>query len=354
MTTRILAALAALLASGCSAGRYYDQAQHYDRILLDCPGITPHAMAVDTFLVIGHRGAAAHEVENTIPSMEVAVVRDSANAVEIDLVMTADGQVVLWHDWDPSSPISLVREQGLEPSVKYRPVFPSPQSGYRRPASELTLAELRTHFGYALKDTQGTPVRVEAWIPTFEEFVRWAARQPRLRYVFLDIKAPDADTALAGRMIAAIESTLRGIDHRFRAVYLTPYEPVYDVIARIVPGSELSFDVDLPAGAVPDPCAINSAGVAARHGKGFASTVHPFTTTLLPWTTLKRLITCDVELRDRTDPDGGSSPIEKVIAATINDAEKMECLIGIGVDGLITDEPKTLRAIARRIGKRVD
>jgi glycerophosphoryl diester phosphodiesterase len=354
MRIRPLAALAVALFSGCAAGRYYDQAQQYDKILLDCPGITAHAMVVDTFLVIGHRGAAARAVENTIPSMEVAVDQDSANGVEIDLVMTKDGEVILWHDWDPNSPISLVREQGLEPNVKYRPVYPLPQTGMRRPANELTLAEFRTHYGYAVKDTLKAPVRVDARIPTFEEFVRWAATRPRLRYVFLDFKAPAGDTATAGRMIDAMESTLRRIAHPFRAIYMTPADEVYDVIARHMPGSNLSFDVDLSGGAVPDPCAINSASVAARRGRGFASTVHPFTTTLLPWTTLKRLLTCDVEMRDRTNPDGSRSPIEKVVAATINEAEKMECLIGIGVDGLITDDPKVLRAVARRMGKRID
>jgi glycerophosphoryl diester phosphodiesterase len=340
--------------AGCSASRYYDQAQQYDKVLLDCPGMTAHAMVVDTFLVIGHRGAAAKAVENTIASMEVAVDRDSANAVEIDLSMTADGQVILWHDWDPNSPISLVREQGLEPNVRYRPVYALPGTGFRKPVDQISLADFRRHYGYALKDTLRAPTRVDAPIPTFEEFVRWAAQRPRLQYVFLDIKAPGEDTAVASRMISAMDAVLRRIPHSFRAVYMTPHQPVYDVIARLVQTANLSFDVDLPGGAVPDPCVINSASVAVRSRKGFASTVHPFTTTLLPWTTLKRLITCDVEMRDRNDPSGAPSPVEKVIAATINEPEKMECLIGIGVDGLITDDPQALRAVARRLAKRVD
>jgi glycerophosphoryl diester phosphodiesterase len=247
-----------------------------------------------------------------------------------------------------------VREQGLEPSVMYRPLYPSPQSGMRRPANELSLAEFRKHYGYAIKDTLRAPTRVDAVIPTFDEFVRWAASRPRLRYVFLDIKAPGDDTVLARRMIAAMDSILRRTRPPFRAIYMTPVESVYDVIARTIASPNLSFDVDLPGGAVPEPCAINSASTALRRGKGFASTVHPFTTTLLPWTTLKRLVTCDVEMRDRVDAGGSPSPIEKVIAATINDPDKMECLIGIGVDGLITDNPQALRAVARRLGKRTD
>lgn len=339
--------------SACSLFRPPDRELDRANILPECPGMTEHALRVDTFLVIGHRGAAAKAVENTIPSMQVALEEDSANALEIDLVMTADGQIALWHDWNPDSPISLVRERGLEPSVKYRPVFPIDQPDMRKPVHELTLAQLRQHYGYAEKESSAGAARVNVTIPTLGEFVRWAAPRRKLLYVFLDIKAPDDDTVRADRMIAAVDSILRAIPHSFRSVYLTPYENVYDVIARRIPTANLSFDVDLPGGVVAQPCEVNSATVAARRGKGFASTVHPFTTTVLPWTTLKNLLECDVSMRD-AGVEGGRSVIQKVIAATINEPEKMECLIGIGVDGLITDDPKTLRAVVRRLGKRVD
>ena len=168
------------------------------------------------------------------------------------------------------------------------------------------------------------------------------------------MKVPPEDSALAGTMTRRMDSIL--VVHRpaFRAVYLTPYESIYAIIERSISATNLSFDVDLPGGAVPEPCTISSARFAQSRGKGFASTVHPFTTTVLPWTTLKRLIECDVRLRDASRERGEAPLIEKVIAATINDEDKMECLIGLGVDGLITDDPARLRRVALRLGKRVE
>lgn len=48
-------------------------------------------------LVIGHRGAAAHAPENTLPSFELAL-RQGADALELDVHLSADGQVVVIHD----------------------------------------------------------------------------------------------------------------------------------------------------------------------------------------------------------------------------------------------------------------
>ncbi len=49
------------------------------------------------FLKIGHRGARAYEVENTLKSFQKAVEL-GANAVELDVRQTADGASVVIHD----------------------------------------------------------------------------------------------------------------------------------------------------------------------------------------------------------------------------------------------------------------
>lgn len=50
-------------------------------------------------VIIGHRGAAGRAPENTIPSIEEAL-RLEADAIEVDLRQTADGEIVAIHDED--------------------------------------------------------------------------------------------------------------------------------------------------------------------------------------------------------------------------------------------------------------
>ena len=49
-------------------------------------------------VVYAHRGASGYEIENTIPSFELAV-KMKADAVEFDVQLTSDGQVVVFHDF---------------------------------------------------------------------------------------------------------------------------------------------------------------------------------------------------------------------------------------------------------------
>jgi glycerophosphoryl diester phosphodiesterase len=49
------------------------------------------------FLCIGHRGAAGHEPENTLRSIRRALEL-GANGIEIDLRLSCDGELVVFHD----------------------------------------------------------------------------------------------------------------------------------------------------------------------------------------------------------------------------------------------------------------
>lgn len=48
-------------------------------------------------LVVGHRGAAAYEPENTLPAFERSIA-DGAVATELDVFLSKDGAVVVMHD----------------------------------------------------------------------------------------------------------------------------------------------------------------------------------------------------------------------------------------------------------------
>ncbi len=317
---------------------------------LNCPGVTEHAAHVDTFLVIGHRGAAAKEPENTIPSFQRAL-DEGANAFEMDLCMTSDGEIVIWHDWDPNDAIALVREQGAEGGVLVRPRFPPLGSSVRKYMDEITYDQFRFNYWYATKNLFDKQ-RVDAEIPTLKKFMEWAHDKDGLYYVLLDIKIPESKSHLTEQMVSKVDSIIASYNPKFQWVYLTPRRSVWDIIARMIDGTGLAFDVDLGAGFIDDdPCKISSSSYAELRGGGFATTMHPFEWTESPWTTLKRLLMCDLNRRDNPQP--GEVPIEKVVAATINDREKIECLVDMGIDGLMTDDPALLRSVAEGKGRRV-
>ena len=56
-----------------------------------------HQREKDDFAVIAHRGASAYYPENTIPSFEAAMAM-GADMVELDVQLTADKEVVVFHD----------------------------------------------------------------------------------------------------------------------------------------------------------------------------------------------------------------------------------------------------------------
>lgn len=61
----------------------------------NCPPIKSFKVGLSPVLIVGHRGAAAHIVENTIPACEAALTRYYANALEVDICMTKDKHIVL-------------------------------------------------------------------------------------------------------------------------------------------------------------------------------------------------------------------------------------------------------------------
>jgi hypothetical protein len=84
-------------------------------------------------------------------------------------------------------------------------------------------------------------------------------------------------------------------------------------------------------------------------GGGFATTVSPTGWEQEAWDALKTLLTCDLEARDAaaTTASDGSRLVDKVLAATIDEDDKMQCLIDLGVDGLLTNDPARLSALAQ-------
>ncbi|HET6511390.1 MAG TPA: glycerophosphodiester phosphodiesterase [Candidatus Kapabacteria bacterium] len=299
------------------------------------------------FLVIGHRGSPVYEVENTIASFEKAVEFDGVNALEMDLSMLGDGEIVLWHDWDPTDHIAMARNQGFEPDVKFAPRLPKLKK-YHRPLHELTYPEFIANFGYKEKARNGKPVG--AIIPTLEETLKWLKTKPQVRYVCWDIKTPERDGWIIPRMMTKLYSLLSEYEPHYKSVFLTPYIPIMEAMEAHCSHPNYMLDVEPPAGIILDPCKFTSSKMAIKYHNAFCDTIHPKAMTIGPWTTFKRVINCDVQTKKKFNATNPRVPIDKIVGATINAREEMEALIGIGIDGLMSDDPKLLRQVADDLG----
>jgi glycerophosphoryl diester phosphodiesterase len=167
----------------------------------------------DTRLVIAHRGASAEAPENTLPAFEAAVMR-GADAVELDVRLTADGAPVVIHD------ATLDRT--------------TDRAG---PVAALTLAELRGvdagwHFTPDLGRTHPHRGR-EARIPTLGE-VLWAF--PRLS-VLVEIKEPAAQDAVRRVLLQEDAAERCVVASEYREALVAFEEPPF---ARGASGPEIA------------------------------------------------------------------------------------------------------------------
>lgn len=81
-----------------------------------------------SFLKIGHRGTRGLMPENTIPAMNIGL-SEGANVVEMDLHITKDGKVVVYHD-ESFNPDYTLMPDGSEIPVKERKKYTFYQMNY--------------------------------------------------------------------------------------------------------------------------------------------------------------------------------------------------------------------------------
>ena len=126
----------------------------------------------DRKLVIGHRGASSEAPENTLPSFQLAVEL-GADALELDVRLSADGQVVVLHD------PTLERTTGASGAV-----------------AAMTVSQLRnTDAGYHFTPDGGRtfPYRDRGvYVPTLAEVLEMIPDIPLL----VEVKTPAATQAL--------------------------------------------------------------------------------------------------------------------------------------------------------------
>jgi glycerophosphoryl diester phosphodiesterase len=296
--------------------------------------------------VVGHRGAPMFHPENTLASLEHALEKDGANGLEVDLCITADGELVLWHDYDPGCLISRMREAGLEPFVAYRPSVPSGR--WRKRIGEIGLDEFRAHFGYAKKSIFRR--RVDAHIPTLDEFLSWAAEKPQLKIVFFDVKVTAVDVHRIPELARRFEQAIGRHAPRFAMVVGTENLEVHRALKASLPDYLHALDTSMPPGLLLDRKRYSGIGAAIREGNIVATLERPRKTTVAPWATFRAMLENDLRRRAEHMAAAPSKAVQMLAVYTINHADEMQTLLRFSIDAIMSDMPHVLRDVVDRSG----
>lgn len=303
------------------------------------------------FLVIGHRGSPTKAVENTIASFERALEEDHANAIEADVGVTQDRHAVLHHDWDPDGSVAFARQAGAEFDVDYRPVAPPEGSPYRRPVCDLTLFDLRAHWGFArIDDDKAAGARVA----TLAELLAWARTRAALRLIVLDLKVPDDKAELVEVILEEVEGARRHAPFAFEVVYMTTQPNVLARIRTRAPDASRTFDVEIEPGLGRHDERYSAVQPALEQGNDHASIGRP-RATFGGWGIYRRVLARDLRaIAARTTPEA-PAPIKRLLCWTINRPREMRDLLNMGVHGILSDRPDVLRREADALlGKAVE
>ena len=180
--------------------------------------------------VIGHRGAPGYRPEHTLASYRLAIAL-GADAVEPDLVMTADGVAVLRHETEISDTTDVAEHPELADRRTVRMVGGREVSGWF--CEDLTLAELKT-----LRAVERLPRRRPhntRWdrrleVATFDELLLLLAEESRRwdRRIGLnaELKSSAYLASIGLPLEDAVLGSLRdhGLDRRDSGVLLQSFE----------------------------------------------------------------------------------------------------------------------------------
>ena len=215
----------------------------------------------------------------------------------------------------------------------------------RRPVCELTLAQLRDHYGYALI-AEDEPVA--ATLPLLQDVIRWAHGKPTLKAVFLDCKVPPAQKELVRVIARELQKELARTPTNATFVFLTPHAEVLEEMKAVVPAETRSFDVEIPAGWFPDIRRLSAVERARASGNLWSSIGRPVFT-VGGWRSYRKRILEDLEsIRDTpVSPTAPRIP-SHYVCWTINRRREMRHLLRMGVTGILTDFTKELRDLVTK------
>ncbi|MBI3541289.1 MAG: hypothetical protein HY073_04035 [Deltaproteobacteria bacterium] len=233
-------------------------------------------------LIIAHRGDTKNAVENTLSAIESAI-QLGVDGIEVDLQLTRDGHVVVFHDWD------LKRLHGSSAIVQ-----------------ESTLAEL--------KDISRGPHQ----IPTLEELLDLAGKRTFLNLELKTLFYFKSD--LEKKVVEILLPLFAKEGAGGRSLQLSSFNTfALWHLKKLAPHLERAYlyqDNPLIHRALMPIVKASSVNIPLRYlSKNFCETFHKAGRKLFIW--------------------------------TVNDENDMKRCIEHNVDGIITDEPRRLLSLIR-------
>lgn len=293
-----------------------------------------------------HRGGLGLTVENTLPAFARAL-EVGVSTLEFDLQITRDGHAVVAHDSDPSP--RHCRDTG--PAFEGDPAYPYVRGEtYVR---DLTLAQVRTIDCGSVRhpDFPGQARAPGARMPVLRE-VADLVRDRRAGDVRLNVElkvdaARPERTAPREEYVDVVLRELRDVGMLDRTSVESFDWAALRLVRRAAP--------DVPVIALGDRRRLELGGDGASPWLGGIDADD------LPGSPQQRYVAAAAAVGvDAVSPDHRFTTAELVDAAhgaglpvipyTVNDAATMRALIGLGVDGLITDRPDIGREVMAAAG----
>jgi glycerophosphoryl diester phosphodiesterase len=243
----------------------------------------------------------------------------------VDACVTRDGQVVLWHDRDPSDVLARARRRGAD-GTRFVPLVPA--DGRLGPISELSLEAMRQSYGYArwgLPLVSGEPERV-ADVDVLGDFLRWLAEEPRADSAVIDVKLGASELSSVRALLVALERGFElhpGLRHK-RLQLLCAEREVFqelrrEIRRRALAGWDLTADFELPG------VLQTARELGVRH-------VALGVTLRRSWAAVRHETIDAVRARARGE-------LESVMVWTVDEADQLAELDEIGVDSVIVGSP---------------